>query len=222
MTQSQVLKRDTLVPEGQAMLFAPPRPQIPQPKTEATASVSSPSTSDPDQIRLELEAMKKRATEDGRQEGLKSAQTQIARASSQQVEQLRALVESLRQAVAQARDRQESLMADIVMVAVRRMLGDAFASPDAALAAVRSTLEEASLKKAATLEVHPSDLPYLQQAVLSGDLEALAIVASREVEVGGCRLLTPEGVLDARLETQLSLLRSTLDQARTSWSSQAA
>jgi flagellar biosynthesis/type III secretory pathway protein FliH len=50
--------------------------------------------------------------------------------------------------------------------------------------------------------------------------KTLRFTASSAVKLGGCRVVLDDGMLDARLEVQLTQLREALDAARDRWAPQ--
>ena len=174
-----------------------------------------------ERLRQDLDDLRRRAIEEGRRdgmkEGLKAAQEKAAQALSEQLAALRQSAKSLDDAAAQLRERTVAGLADVVLAAVRRMLGEAWAQPDAARDAIRAVLKEAAIDGPATVQVHTRDLDHLRamaEAHPELSLSHVEFAAHPEVQLGGCRVVTAQGTLDARLETQLALLREALDAAR--------
>ena len=112
----------------------------------------------------------------------------------------------------------EEDMLGLCFEAVVRIMGEAAASKDGVRAIVRQALVEAKCKEAATVRVNPRDLALLQAdqelGAWLGSSQRVQWLADDRVAMGGCLVATPEGGLDARLETQLARLGALLAGAR--------
>lgn len=153
--------------------------------------------------------------EQGRQEAEKAARDKLAA--------LEAMIATVSSAWEAERDRMQALLADFAFVCTNRLLGDCLRDPDIAASAVRSALAACDGWQELTLEVHAGDLDLIQGLVNQDPAlsqKALRVVASNTVQVGGCRISSNEGSLDARLEVQLAALRKHLDVLRAEWKSQ--
>jgi flagellar biosynthesis/type III secretory pathway protein FliH len=167
---------------------------------------------------VELEAQRQEAAERGWLEGREAG---LAKAASEQAAQLKALGALLRSARGRLDEgigELSELGAQIAFEAVCKVLGQAMATREGALAAVRETVRRARERSRLTLRVSPGDFAMLHQhldAVLEG-LEAgqVEVAADERVELGGCLLETPSGQLDGRLEVQLAGLRRALLESR--------
>jgi len=103
--------------------------------------------------------------------------------------------------------------------AICRVLGDRAVQPDAVRAQIDQAMAGLRDRRLVAVHLHPDDLTSLQEATgvstsnpWRGD--DVKWIASAEVVMGGCILQSPEGGLDARLETQLHALRDLLKQSR--------
>lgn len=155
----------------------------------------------------------------GREQAQQQARQQAARALEDKLVRVGQLLQTVAAAWEVERQQMHAAVADLVFVAVNRLLADSLGDPAVAVAAVRAALADCGIWQAVTVEVHPQDLAILRQALAGADgLESsrsLQIIGSPDVQLGGCRVRsTGEGLLDARLETQLAQLRLRLDQWR--------
>jgi flagellar biosynthesis/type III secretory pathway protein FliH len=172
----------------------------------------------------ELEALRKKAVEEGRLEGLALAREAAEKADKESRAAQRKFMQTLDQAFRQWRNEQEEQVADIAYVATCRLLGEAYANKDSALAAVRHVLSQVQPDSTITVQLHPQDAELLAEDLANSagsSFEQLKIEGSAKVEVGGCRIVAADGVFDARLETQLGILRERLTLARAAWRSQS-
>lgn len=84
--------------------------------------------------------------------------------------------------------------------------------------AVIRAIEIATDKRSVQLRVNPEDFNYMEGLKPGlfcrfGELGSLVVAADPSVKRGGCFLETPYGDVDARVETQLELIRRTLENA---------
>jgi len=112
---------------------------------------------------------------------------------------------------------QEDMLA-LCFEVVCRMLGESAAQPDVIRAQLACAIEALRGKPLVAVHLHPADLAALDEergsaARRPGGVE-VQWIASSEVALGGCILQTAEGGLDARIETQLQVLRDLLVQER--------
>jgi flagellar assembly protein FliH len=94
-----------------------------------------------------------------------------------------------------------------------RFLGRQMGSPAAIRAQWTQALSELKNRRLVAAHLHPDDLALLRES-LGVDAPEIEWVADRDMQLGGCILVSPEGGLDARLETQLDALRQMLIQMR--------
>lgn len=145
----------------------------------------------------------------GKAEGLKQMELELkrrsealeqefARATEQQLTQLLAKHEQLETSV-------QACLADYVLAACARLLGQAWATPAAAQAAVQHVIEDAGLAEPFVLRVSPHHL-----ASLAAAFPQLHIEVGDDVRAGGVRIEANPVSVDARLETQLQLIEKIL------------
>lgn len=168
----------------------------------------------------ELEALRRRAVDEGLEQGRQQARAEAHAAVADALERLATLHAALEQAFSAEKAGAQALLADLSFVAVNRLLGDALHDPRVAVAAVEAALSACDAWQALTIEVHPEDMQYLDAArgrLPNAALRDVRVVASTAVALGGCRVSGMAGNLDARLETQLAALKARLDEVRASW-----
>jgi flagellar biosynthesis/type III secretory pathway protein FliH len=234
LNAGQLLKQVRVQRDGDRVVFQAPKravnPALSADVQSKSLSLSAApnskplaSPSEPVIDAKELERLRAQAIADGRKEGLKQAQESAERARQEDLKSLQDLMKSLASSVQSLRTHHQSSVADVVFVAVCRILGEAFVDKQVVVRAVKEALAEAGSTGAVSIEVHPRDAGTLTEASSALPLETqctVKIVANDEVRLGGCRLQTPQGTLDARLEVQLELLKQHLDRARAAWSTQ--
>jgi flagellar assembly protein FliH len=90
------------------------------------------------------------------------------------------------------------------------------AHPDVVRKMIATALSQIPIKNGLTLRIHPEDarmLEGLRGQILSGKTllpENVHLIADASIARGGCSADTQAGNLDAKIETQLELLRKTL------------
>ena len=158
------------------------------------------------------------AREQGLQQGRAAAETQF----KQQLQTLRALIESIQSERKGYVDDLGDTAAEIVYAAVAKILGDGF-EPGHAVAAVREAIRCSRERGRLLIRVAPDDFKLLSsrraellEGASTSDVE---LVADEQVKCGGCLLEGSSGTLDARLETQMQRLREALVRARAKWDS---
>jgi flagellar assembly protein FliH len=171
----------------------------------------------------ELAALRQQAIDSGREEGLKQAWQTAETHYKQQLETLRALIGSVRDARQRHVEDVGDEALEIVFVAVTKILGAGFATREAVVAAVREAIRCCKERGRMLVKVAPQDFELLnarrRELLEDGSASEVELVADEQVKWGGCVLEGTSGNLDARLETQLQRLRDTLLRARESWTS---
>lgn len=170
---------------------------------------------------LELEVLRREALESGREQGLQQGRAAGERECSRQVQLLRTVVEESRAAQLRELGALAQSATDIVLVAVGKILGDAFASREAAFAAVQAVIRRCHERSHLRVCVAPGDFEMLSarhgelmERSRAGELE---LVADERVVLGGCIVESASGSLDGRLEVQMQRLHETLRNARAQW-----
>ncbi len=157
------------------------------------------------------------AYERGLRNGEKRLSEQLLRQRRELMELQNGVLASLRQALPQVARQCESDLIELAIEVATRLVCGLPISAQMVEAAIRSAL--AQVQESAELEValHADDLALLQQCnspvLLPGPgNERIHFRASPEVTRGGCLVQTRFGLLDARRETKLELIRQSLAQ----------
>lgn len=230
MNDPGLIKRQAFRISGQL------RPSHVAPAAAAPAVIAPPSSATPRVIRepvapaavpaltpAEIEQLKEEARAKGLALGREQGRQEAEKAARDKLAALEAMIAKVSNAWEAERDRMQALLADFAFVCTNRLLGDCLRDPDMAASAVRSALAACDGWQELTLEVHAGDLDLIQGLVNQDPAlsqKALRVVASNSVQVGGCRINSNEGSLDARLEVQLAALRKHLDVLRAEWKPQ--
>lgn len=162
----------------------------------------------------ELEACFEKQAQAARERGEQEQATLKARL--QKLDTLLAAVPA--QIEARLADAEDDMLA-LCFESVCKILGTHAVTPEgirAQLAHVRADLRG---KPLVAVHLHPDDLAVLRDTATGGTLSAedgeVQWVADPALALGGCILQSPQGGIDARLETQLRALARLLAQSRT-------
>lgn len=216
MSATGLVKRHVLRASAQQR---PSRVALPLPAVPTTlvSSASRPvqaQATEPMLTPAQLHELKETARAEGLALGRQQARQEAQAVIRDQLAALESLIESVSQAWLEERTRMQDALADFAFVSTNRLLGDCLRDPSMAAEAVRSALRACGAWQSLTLELHPHDAQRLGstlEAEAASKEKSLRVVASTEVRVGGCRITSSVGALDARLEFQLAQLRARLD-----------
>lgn len=161
-----------------------------------------------------VEDMKESARKAGFAEGLargeKEGRQAAAKQHQAQLEQLQSTVCQLLVYRSTIRTEVEREVVELAFAAARRILRrEATLDRTAAAGIVRSCMDEKSNSEVTRVLVHPDDLEQVRLSVGPG----IAVASSKEVARGGALLETTNGVLDARIDSQLDELQTGLADA---------
>lgn len=157
---------------------------------------------------------------EGRTDGLAEAQLMAAQAVENRLQQLDRLLSTMPDAILKRLDQSEDEMVALCFEVICRVIGDRATDPQVVQDMVQNVVRQASTQLVA-VHVHPADLEHLRSDV---ELNAWIVrqsarqgalidwIADDRVELGGCILRSPQGSLDARLETQLASVREILSR----------
>lgn len=156
---------------------------------------------------------------DARTERMRKELTSEAQQAYQaKIQLLDRMLGSLPEQIAQRIDAAEDDMLSLCFATVCRVLGQAFIEPSFVQRHLRQAIADHQSGPLTAVHLHPQDLAKLRQ-----DPEALPTALTRPelqwVETpgmtsGGCLLQSPDGALDARLETQMKAFAELLIESR--------
>ncbi len=112
----------------------------------------------------------------------------------------------------------EQQIIELLGCALEKILGDRPQVPERAAHALRDAFNRLTGGDRVTLRCHPSDLTFIQE-LLAKKLDEFAgfrqirVIADEQVGVNGCLVETELGVVDARIEQQLVILKGMLTTA---------
>jgi flagellar assembly protein FliH len=194
---------------------------------EAPVVTATPSVGDggPDavltalaQAEAEAAAMRAAAREEGLREGREEALAALAPA----LEALNQAVEAMQLEQVARAERLEAHAVDLGLFLAEKVLGGALAiEPERVVEAVRGALRGIVERERVTVLVHPDDLELVRDSMDDvraslGGIEHCEVQAERRVSRGGAVVRTPDGDVDARVETKLVRAREVVEAALSS------
>jgi len=164
---------------------------------EEEEPASAPATVEPP---VDLDRIRKQAFEEGFQAGRETTQQSCEKAYAQQLAHFGAITEHAVQFKKTLRDAVETEVVELAFAVARRILRrELQTDPAATLGVVKAGLERVSSGEVQRIRVHPDDFEMVR-AEVDGSVD---VVSDESVAVGGAVFETPEGRLDARIQTQL-------------------
>jgi flagellar assembly protein FliH len=154
-----------------------------------------------------------------REEGLRAGREEALAAMAPAAEALAVAVEAVRADQTARAARLEAHAVDLALFLAERVLGGALAvQPERVVEAVRGALRGIVERERVTVLVHPEDLETVREAmdelrVTLGGIEYCEVQAERRVTRGGAVVRTPDGDVDARVETKLQRAREVVEAA---------
>jgi len=167
--------------------------------------------------RAEAEADALRAV--AREEGLREGREEALAALMPALEALNQAAEGVLAAQLVRADRLEAHAVDLALFLAEKVLGGALAvQPERVVESVRGALRGIVERERVTVLVHPDDLEMVRDAIDDvraslGGIEHCEVQAERRVSRGGAIVRTPDGDIDARVETKLQRAREVVEQA---------
>jgi flagellar biosynthesis/type III secretory pathway protein FliH len=196
-------------------LEAPAEAPAPGSHAEADAVMAALAQAEADADTLRAQA-REQGLREGREEAL-AMMTPALEALSQAAEAV--------QADQHARaERLERHAIDLALFLAEKVIGGAIAvQPDQVIEAVRGALRGIVDRERITVLVHPEDLDLVRDAMdglrtTLGGIEHCEVQAERRVSRGGAVVRTPDGDVDARVETKLQRAREVVEAALTTGS----
>jgi flagellar assembly protein FliH len=184
----------------------------PEPGTHAEADAVMAALA---RAEADADTLRSQAREQGLREGREEAIAMLTPA----LEALAQAAEAV-QADQHARaDRLERHAVDLALFLAEKVLGGAIAvQPDHVIEAVRGALRGIVDRERITVLVHPEDLDLVRDAMdglraTLGGIEHCEVQAERRVSRGGAVVRTPDGDVDARVETKLQRAREVVEAA---------
>lgn len=162
---------------------------------------------------------REQATKEAIQRATTQAEQEIAQRWKQYQDRLDTLLAALPNQIAQRLDASEDDMLALCMDALVQLLGRQAVQPQALRPALEHAMQQLKARPLISVALHPSDLAALQvypgwSQWCAQNAANVRWVENATLELGGCIVVSPEGSLDARLDTQLHALRELLLASR--------
>jgi flagellar assembly protein FliH len=154
-----------------------------------------------------------------RSEGFEQGRAEVLVAAAPALEALGAAVEALHAERLAMAERLESHAVELALFLAEKVVGAAVAvQPELVVEAVRGALRGLVERERVTVLVHPEDLEAVREAMSDvrgslGGIEHCEVQAERRVSRGAAVVRTPEGDIDARVETKLQRAREVVEAA---------
>ncbi len=155
------------------------------------------------------------AYESGRVDGEKALGEQLVRQRGEMRQLLEGVVESLRKSVPQVVSDTEQHLISLALEIAQKLVTDLPISVEMVETAVRDALSQVEGTSEIHVRLHPADMSLLESMgsfllVPPGEGPAVGFHSSPEVTRGGCLVQTRFGIVDARRETKLDLLKRSM------------
>ena len=167
------------------------------------------------QAEAEADLLRAAAREEGLREGREEALAALAPA----LEALTQAAEGVQASQFARADRLESHAVDLALFLAEKVIGGAVAvDAELVVESVRGALRGIVERERITVLVHPEDLDLVRDAMdgirtTLGGIEHCEVQAERRVSRGGAVVRTPDGDVDARVETKLQRAREVVEAA---------
>ena len=156
-----------------------------------------------------------RALIEARDTGLKEGRAEAETESAALHAELRRLIAELPDAFERFCLMQAPALTQLCITAVEKILQEQLSlEPERVVAVVRSAIAHVPHSQRLIIQVHPEDLPLLQQASLTEGprSQELILEADLRLQRGGCRIESRQGVVDASIEGALLRLSGILTE----------
>ncbi len=163
----------------------------------------------------EIEQRIRHAREEGRREGELQLGEQLIQQRAEMQQLLDGVVTPLRQAVGQVMRDAEQAVTSLALDIAQRLVADLPITPEMVAGVVKDALMQVEESAEFHVRLSAADLELLQRSgsqLASGHFNGSAVHfhAAPDVSRGGCIVQTRFGIIDARRETKLELLRHSL------------
>ena len=157
----------------------------------------------------------KASFERGRIEGEKSLGAQLVQQRAEVMELQTGVLAALRNVVPQVARECEGALVTLAIEAARRLVGGLPVSAEMVEASVKEACAQVEDSAGLNVQLHPDDLALLEKVnspllLPQGGKDRIHFHASAQVSRGGCVVQTRFGVIDARRETKIELLKNAL------------
>jgi flagellar biosynthesis/type III secretory pathway protein FliH len=159
-----------------------------------------------------------RLREDARAEGFAAGQAEAMAALEPALAALAEAASGVREAQIEMSEQLERSAVELGLALAEKVLAGAIAvEPERVVECVRGALRGLVERERVTVLVNPEDLELVNDAMVElraslGGIQHCVVEAERRVRRGGCVVRTPEGDLDAGVDTKLARAREVIEQ----------
>ena len=160
----------------------------------------------------------KEGYEDGHKEGIKAARKELSDAIKQANAKAEKTLKDAKAATADYFVKAEDDIANVVMLAIEKILPQHFLDvPQVVLPVVREAIKQVRDQKEVKVHVCPDSYDMVLmgraefQAMLTDGTAVLEVVSDESLQPGDCVIETPNGGVDARLLTQIELMKHAIE-----------
>jgi len=151
----------------------------------------------------------------GRIEGERSLSAQLVQQRAEVMELQTGVLSALRDAVPQVIRECERALVELAVEAAQRLIGGLPVSQEMIETAVKEACSQVEDSAELNVQLHPDDLALLEKVnspllLPQGGKDKITFHGSAQVTRGGCMVHTRFGVIDARRETKVELLKAAL------------
>jgi flagellar assembly protein FliH len=166
-------------------------------------------------VPADFELQLRRAREEGRLEGERQLGEQLIQQRTEMQQLLDGVVVPLRQAVGQVMRDAEHAVTSLALDIAQKLVADLPITPDMVVGVVKDALMQVEESAEFHVRLSAADLELLQRSgsqLATGRFNGSVVHfhAAADVSRGGCIVQTRFGIIDARRETKLELLRHSL------------
>lgn len=192
-SDGELVERECALPEALEPLKSEPEPEPPSPP----------------EPQIDVEAIRRKAFEEGATEGERRGAEKAAQEYAQELAKLRSALEGLLSYKDALRVDAEREVLDLAFAVARRIVRrELTIDNQIALAIVRSCLKDFAGSETRRIRVNERDVELVREQ-LGTPLE-VEVISDPSVSAGGAVLETDQGRLDARIETQLAEIENGL------------
>jgi len=170
-----------------------------------------------------LKSQHQAAVDSAYQRGYDEAARAVKAEASTEIERVANLIESLTREFSRSRmvwfNANERQMVELVCLALEQILGDRPPDADRIGRALRLAFEQLANGDRVTVRCHPDELEFVQKLLAESpdemsEFKRVRVVADEQIGVNGCLVETDLGVVDARVEKQLAILKGILTESK--------
>ncbi len=155
------------------------------------------------------------AFERGQREGEQALGAQLLRQRSELSELQQGVLNSLSAAVPRVVQETEKVLVELALETARKLVADMPISAEMVQAVIHQAISEVEQETEFEVSLNPQDLALLQKSAPGSDgaqalPQNIRLTSSPDVGPGGCIVYTRFGMIDARRETKIEILRDAL------------